>query len=52
MADPFAKNTATSTEEAAKIVPRAEFRGPGSHLERARIQVGFGDRAGQLGRLG
>ncbi len=26
MADPFAKNTATSTEDAAKIVPRAEFR--------------------------
>jgi hypothetical protein len=26
MADPFAKNTATSAEEAAKIVPRAEFR--------------------------
>ncbi len=31
MADPFAKNTATSAEEAAKITPRAEFRvfGPG-----------------------
>jgi len=31
MADPFAKNTATTAEEAAKIVPRAEFRvfGPG-----------------------
>ncbi|MEO8585822.1 MAG: hypothetical protein ABI584_06655 [Acidobacteriota bacterium] len=26
MADPFTKNTATSSEEAAKIVPRAEFR--------------------------
>jgi hypothetical protein len=26
MADPFAKNTATSVEDAAKIVPRAEFR--------------------------
>src|SRR5512135_129244 len=26
MADPFARNTATSAEEAAKIVPRAEFR--------------------------
>ena len=26
MADPFAKNTATSVEEAAKIIPRAEFR--------------------------
>jgi hypothetical protein len=26
MADPFAKNTATSADEAAKIVPRAEFR--------------------------
>jgi hypothetical protein len=26
MADPFSKNTATSVEEAAKIVPRAEFR--------------------------
>jgi hypothetical protein len=26
MADPFTKNTATSVEEAAKIVPRAEFR--------------------------
>jgi hypothetical protein len=26
MADPFAKNTATTAEEAAKIVPRAEFR--------------------------
>jgi len=26
MADPFAKNTATSAEDAAKIVPRAEFR--------------------------
>ena len=26
MTDPFAKNTATSVEEAAKIVPRAEFR--------------------------
>jgi hypothetical protein len=26
MADPFAKNTATSAEEAAKVVPRAEFR--------------------------
>lgn len=26
MADPFAKNVATSAEEAAKIVPRAEFR--------------------------
>jgi hypothetical protein len=26
MADPFAKNTATSAEEASKIVPRAEFR--------------------------
>lgn len=26
MADPFAKNTATSAEEAAKIAPRAEFR--------------------------
>ncbi|MBK8791891.1 MAG: hypothetical protein IPN59_01840 [Holophaga sp.] len=26
MADPFAKNTATSSEDAAKIVPRAEFR--------------------------
>jgi hypothetical protein len=26
MADPFAKNTATSSDEAAKIVPRAEFR--------------------------
>ena len=31
MADPFVKNTATTAEEAAKIVPRAEFRvfGPG-----------------------
>ena len=31
MADLFAKNTATTAEEAAKIVPRAEFRvfGPG-----------------------
>lgn len=31
MADPLAKNTATTAEEAAKIVPRAEFRvfGPG-----------------------
>ncbi len=31
MADPFAKNTATSAEEAATITPRAEFRvfGPG-----------------------
>ncbi len=31
MADPFAKNTATSIEEASKLVPRAEFRvfGPG-----------------------
>ena len=31
MADPFAKNTATTAEDAAKIVPRAEFRvfGPG-----------------------
>ena len=31
MADPFSKNTATSAEDAAKIVPRAEFRvfGPG-----------------------
>jgi len=26
MADPFVKNTATTAEEAAKIVPRAEFR--------------------------
>jgi len=26
MADPFAKNTATSAEDAAKIFPRAEFR--------------------------
>jgi hypothetical protein len=26
MADPFAKNQATSVEDAAKIVPRAEFR--------------------------
>ncbi len=26
MSDPFAKNTATSAEEASKIVPRAEFR--------------------------
>ena len=26
MADPYAKNTATSAEEAAKITPRAEFR--------------------------
>ena len=26
MSDPFAKNTATSAEAAAKIVPRAEFR--------------------------
>jgi hypothetical protein len=26
MADPFAKNTSTTAEEAAKIVPRAEFR--------------------------
>jgi len=26
MADPFAKNMATSADEAAKIVPRAEFR--------------------------
>ena len=26
MSDPFARNTATSAEEAAKIVPRAEFR--------------------------
>lgn len=26
MADPFAKNTATSAEEASRIVPRAEFR--------------------------
>ncbi|BDU73804.1 hypothetical protein [Mesoterricola silvestris] len=26
MADPFAKNTATSAEDAAKIIPRAEFR--------------------------
>ena len=26
MADPFAKNVATSAEDAAKIVPRAEFR--------------------------
>jgi hypothetical protein len=26
MADPFTRNTATSVEEAAKIVPRAEFR--------------------------
>jgi hypothetical protein len=26
MVDPFAKNTATSADEAAKIVPRAEFR--------------------------
>jgi hypothetical protein len=26
MPDPFVKNTATSAEEAAKIVPRAEFR--------------------------
>jgi hypothetical protein len=26
MADPFAKNQATSAEDAAKIVPRAEFR--------------------------
>ncbi|MBK9063795.1 MAG: hypothetical protein IPL89_11455 [Acidobacteria bacterium] len=26
MSDPFAKNAATSVEEAAKIVPRAEFR--------------------------
>jgi hypothetical protein len=26
MADPFAKNAATTAEEAAKIVPRAEFR--------------------------
>jgi hypothetical protein len=26
MADPFAKNTATTAEEAVKIVPRAEFR--------------------------
>jgi hypothetical protein len=26
MADPFAKNTATTAEEASKIVPRAEFR--------------------------
>ena len=26
MADPFAKNAATSAEDAAKIVPRAEFR--------------------------
>ncbi len=31
MADPFAKNTATSAADAAKITPRAEFRvfGPG-----------------------
>ena len=31
MADPFSKNTATSAEDAAKLVPRAEFRvfGPG-----------------------
>ena len=31
MADPLARNTATTAEEAAKIVPRAEFRvfGPG-----------------------
>ncbi|HQJ23302.1 MAG TPA: hypothetical protein PK475_08160 [Rectinema sp.] len=26
MADPFAKNVATSAEEASKIIPRAEFR--------------------------
>ncbi len=26
MSDPFARNTATSAEDAAKIVPRAEFR--------------------------
>jgi len=26
MADPFAKNAATSAEDAAKIIPRAEFR--------------------------
>lgn len=26
MADPFAKNAATTAEEAAKIIPRAEFR--------------------------
>src|SRR5512141_945783 len=26
MSDPFARNTATSVEDAAKIVPRAEFR--------------------------
>ncbi|HQQ77355.1 MAG TPA: hypothetical protein PLB01_08360 [Thermoanaerobaculia bacterium] len=26
MSDPFARNTATSAEEASKIVPRAEFR--------------------------
>jgi hypothetical protein len=26
MADPFSKNTATSVEDAAKIIPRAEFR--------------------------
>ena len=26
MSDPFARNTATSAEEAARIVPRAEFR--------------------------
>lgn len=32
MADPFAKNTATSAEEAAKIVPRAEFRVFGQDL--------------------
>ena len=31
MADPFSRNTATTAEQAAKIVPRAEFRvfGPG-----------------------
>jgi hypothetical protein len=32
MADPFAKNTATSAEDAAKIVPRAEFRAFGPDL--------------------
>ena len=32
MADPFAKNAATSTDDALKIVPRAEFRAFGQGL--------------------
>lgn len=32
MADPFAKNTATSADDALKIVPRAEFRAFGQDI--------------------